>query len=193
MIKEIIEFENERIVQLPFFSSVNGLAELRNVSDGKVAPAIYKDKKWQSIQFTGLGTTYWRKNSDVNYSQVDSFTSGRAAYESIFDLVFIALTTRSEFPEDDNYSADRLAQSLIKAITLTGGDLKRSLKAQQLTVRPLSYSTNSAAIKEQEFTGITQRDFMQKDIAISIEFEVTVVAKNYCVDEVCTFDFPETV
>jgi hypothetical protein len=191
MIKDIIDYLNGRLGSLNYFSKNYSLCELQTFEGSKKMPVIYEGAKWTPVDLLGLGTTYWRKVSDVSFEEVDTMVSGRVLYESRFTLVLVAFTTRSEFPGDNNFSPDRLATGLIKTCTITGGDLMRSIGARKLSVRPSGYATNPEGIKESEFVGVDFSRFKDKDLAVAITFDVVITSQNICLEEPCGVSFPE--
>lgn len=187
MIAEIIQHMNIVLGGMPYFTENYGICELKPNKKGVTQPAQYVNGKWFTIPTNKYGLTYWRKTSDVNIEDVESFSQCDVDYESTFNLRLFCMTKRSQFPNDDAYSGDRLAATILKAIALTGGSLKRQINARHLTIRPTLYSTDTPQILTQEFNGIPQSDFKYVDLVIALDVDVTVIKRQPCIEDPCDY------
>jgi len=190
MISEIITYINDQLSGMPFFETNYGLCELKSFTrgnDSKTVPVYYSSGKWNKIDLTGLGKTYIRKTSDVSISEVENYASCDIDYETVYPLRLFALTKRSELENNDAYSGDRLAQTLIKAISLKGTDLKRDIKARHLTITASLYSDDSQEILQDEFSGASKSDFKHWDLVVAVDINVTVIKSTICIDDLCDY------
>lgn len=189
MIKTVIEHINAKIAAMPYFTNVYGLCEQRSFvrQSDKTVPARYVDGNWNAINLSEYGAAYWRKLSDVTIDEVENYASCDVDYETTFPLRLFCLTKRSEFPDDDAYSVERLASTIIKGITETGGDLKRNIGARQLTVRATTYSTDTDQIFSEEFTGAKRTDFKSWDLVIALDVNIKIIKSTQCMDDACDY------
>lgn len=187
MIAEVIEHMNNVLGGMPYFTENFGICELKPNGKGVTQPAQYVNGKWQQIPLNKYGLTYWRKTGNVNIEGVESFSQCDVDYESTFNLRLFCMTKRSQFPNDDAYSGDRLAATILKGIALTGGALKRQINARQLSIRPSLYSTDTPAIINQEFNGIPQADFNHVDLVIAIDVNVIIIKRQPCIEDPCDY------
>jgi len=190
MIQEVITHLNQILDGMPYFSENYGLCELKpkqNKGGEVVVPVQYIGGKWVQVPTNKYGLTYWRKTSDVTIEGVESFSQCDVDYEHNFSLRLFAMTKRSQFPEDDAYSGERLAATLVKGLALTGGNLKRQIKARHLAVRPSVYSTDTPQLISDEFSGIKPNDFKHVDLVVAIEVDITIIMRQPCMTDACNY------
>ena len=187
MIATIIEHMNAILSGMPYFSENYGICELKPNGKNVIQPVQYINGKWSAIPTNKYGLTYFRKASDVNIEAVESFSQCDNDYESTFNLRLFCMTKRSQFPNDDAYSGDRLAATILKGLAMTGGDLKRQIKARHLSIRPSLYSTDTTSIINQEFSGLSISDFKHVDLVIALDVDVTIIQRQPCIDDACEY------
>lgn len=189
MIGQVITHLNGILQGMPFFKTVYGICELKtNSSQSNISQPVYFDGfEWQQVQLSDYGYTYWRKNGDASGSEVDGLLSCTTEYENVYPLKLIAMTTRSQFPMDDAYSPDRLAATITKGITITGGDLKREINARALSIRVDSYSVNTEEIIDSELNNVSFSDYSHCDLIISMDVSVTIRQTTNCIVDACDY------
>ena len=188
MIAAIIDHMNGILSGMPFFSENYGICELKRNGKDVIQPVQYIGGKWQIIPTNKYGLTYFRKTSNVAIEPVQSFSQCDVDYQSTFNLRLFCMTKRSQFPSDDAYSGDRLASTILKGLAMTGGDLKRQIKARHLSIRPSLYSTDTEAIINQEFAGLNLNDFKHTDLVIAVDVNVVIIQRQPCIEDACDYE-----
>lgn len=193
MIKTVIDHLNSIISGMPFFTVVHGICEQKLTGRSDIETiSFWNGTEFKQIDLEGYGFTYWRKRSDITTDEVDNLVSCQSSYDTLIPLRFFALTTRSEFPSDDAYSADRLASTLIKALTLRNGPIKRQIGASSLVVKSIVYSTDTEKIITEEFKGLNRKDFRTKDLVVVLDVDINIVSVTACTIDACDYipEFP---
>ncbi len=187
MISEVITHLNSIIEGMPYFSTSYGVCEIKSKNKGVKQPVYYSDSKYHAVKPQGLGLTYWRKRDNVSMTEDEAFTS--CGLESTFAYRYrlFALTSRELFPSDDSFSPDRLSDTLIKALSLNGGDLKRTIGARALKVFASLYSTDSESILSSEFEGIKPADFRKCDLVVALDIDIDIRKDINCIEEACNY------
>lgn len=186
MIQEVIEYYNDIIGAMPYFSNVYGISELKTARE-ITRPVQYTGGDYENLKLNTKGTTYFRKRSDVNISEAQSQISCKTVYSFNVPLLLFALTKRENFPANNAYSADRLAASLIKGLTFRNGGLKQSLGAVSVTSKASLYSTDSQRIIREEFAGLSRNDFNHEDIIVGISIDLNITSYNDCLIDPCDY------
>lgn len=186
MISEVITYLNTVLDGMPYFSTNYGMCELKK-NKGVTQPIYYVGSKYDFVKPQGLGLTYWRKRDDVNMASTESYVS--CGNESVFTYRYrlFAMTSRELFPADDAFSPDRFADTILKGITLNGGNLKRSIGARSLKVFGSLYSTDTEKILSNEFTGTSVKDFRFCDLVISMDVDIEIRKDINCIEEACDY------
>lgn len=188
MFKEIIEHINERLENVPYFTVNYGFSELKTNGNNQKQPVYYSGGKLTVVKFNKLGISYIRKNGNTSTSRA---TNGNKACDPLLSMVtpitIFALTKRELFTEQDAFVADKVVESIIKEVAFEGGQFKREISAQSLSVIPTGYSTDSEAILLQENPGSGRNDFNQFDVVVSVQFNISVTAYHSCLANVCTY------
>lgn len=189
MIKEVIEYYNLLIGQMPYFSNIYGLAEIKTAKDVS-RPVIYSGVDYENLKFNTKGTTYFRKRADVSITETTNQISCSIVYVFNIPLRLTAVTKREDFPSDDSYSADRLASGLIKELTFKNGALKQQIGAVSVTSKSSGYSTNSQDIIQSELNGLRRNDFNHEDIVVGINIDLVVTSYTNCLQHPCEYTPP---
>lgn len=191
MIAEVIQHIDAVLDGMPFFSENYGFCELKTktTKGGQITqPIRYVGGKHGYLDLNQLGFTYWRQTGNITIDDNPTFVSGKVEYETTAAMRLFAMTKRSEFPENDAYSAHRLAATLIKALTIKGGKtLKDPIQVRKLKSVASLYSTNSEQILQQEFTGIPQSDFKKYDLVVAIDVNLIFVQQADCIIDACNY------
>lgn len=187
MISEVIQHLNAILSGMPYFTEVYGLSELKRNKKDVIVPVHYVDGKWEALKTNKYGMTYWRKTGDVPISGVESYSQCGNDYEFNYPLRLFCMTKRSQFPSNDAYSGDRLASTIMKAITMEGGDLKRTIGARKLSIAPTIYSTKSESILQQEFSGLNISDYKHIDLVIALDVDVNITMPKPCIEDPCDY------
>lgn len=185
MIEQVLTYFNTILAGYKLFTANYGMCELKSTGDGVKVPVYYQGGKWHSVKFNRAGISYYRKRNDVAISDIDSVASCQIIQQFQYPLMLVCVVRRDLTPTDSVFTPDELAAQLVKDLTFTGGDLKRQIKATQLTVRTTIYSTNSEQILQEELSGVSNIDFSRYDLAIALQINVTINTKIDCIDDIC--------
>ena len=191
-IEAAINWMNVQLEAMPFFSNVYGLCELKPNGQGVSEPVFFvaASETPQKVKFNKLGSTYFRKRGafTITENTDDNMRSCDTLYTFNAPLRLFALTKRKEFPMSNAFAADRLSQTLVKALTTQNGQLKTQMAVNRVEIRARAYSTDSATIKSDELAGLTSVvDFKHYDIIIAIDIDIVVVAYSNCLEEACEY------
>lgn len=190
-IQDPIEYMIAQLEAMPFFTTVYGLSELLDNGQGKIVPVHFPNgsTKPENIKINKLGAAYFRKRDNIGIAenQNQNFQSCSTLYTYTVPLRLIAITKREYFPSNNAYSADRLASTIIKAITTENGQLKRDMNVQRVTIRARKYSTDIRTVKNQEFQGVDNPQFNLEDIAVALDVDVRIDAYAQCLEEACSY------
>lgn len=190
MISEVITHLNAIISGMPYFTNVYGLTELKakpNRQDQVICPVYFDGTKYVQIEPNHIGTTYWRELSSTSINEGESFGSCDIEFDVNHSFRLFCMTRRSEFPNDDAYSAHRLAATMIKALSLRGGSLMRSINARNLKIIPSLYSVDSRQLLSTEFSGLNLSDFKFWDIILALDFDIFIKTRQSCMTDVCDY------
>ncbi len=187
MIETIIQYYTNIIGAMPYFSNVYGLVELKE-SSGITRPVQRVGKKMWPVKLNTTGTSYFRKRSDVTIDESVSQVSCNVLYSFTIPLRLIAIVKRANFPMDNEFSADKLAATLIKGLTFKNGDLKKQIGAVSVVGSAKLYSTDTQQIMKDELTGFDSRsDFNHDDIIVGINIDLTITTYKRCIIDPCDY------
>lgn len=186
MIQQVIEYYNTVLESMPYFSNVYGIAESK-LAKGVTRPVVFIDGAYHNVKFNTKGTTYFRKRADVTITETQSQISCNIVYSFNVPLVLFALVKRENFPADNAYSSDRLAASLIKALTFKNGNLKQQIGANSVISKASLYSTNSQKILSEELIGVDRNDFNHGDIIVGINIDLVISSYQNCLVDPCEY------
>lgn len=190
-IQDPIEYMIAHLEAMPFFTTVYGLSELLDNGKGKIVPVHFPNGaiKPKEIKINKLGAAYFRKRERIGITENKSqnFQACATLYTYTVPLRLVAITKREYFPLNNAYSADRLASTIVKAITTENGQLKRDMNVQRVTIRARTYSTDIRTVKNEEFQGIENPQFNLEDIAVALDVDVRIDAYAQCLEEACSY------
>lgn len=188
MIKASIDFINGKLEPLNYFEKSFGLCEVI-VKGDKSFPAEYKSKgEYKQINDFDKynGVSYIRKAGDVSISDQDNTLEACGILSSVtIPLRLIAVVPRKKLDCDDNYSEDVIAQTIMRALLIKGGDLKVSLSARQARIQVDSYSTDSISILTGEYGRLPKRDINYKFAYLALDLSVIALVTHDCLTRDC--------
>jgi hypothetical protein len=189
MLEKIIEYLNLKLKLTKYFEHNYSLAEIRKSSDNKDRPVIY-DSKGNAIDINNLskyyGVSYFRKNDiSISFDSADLHPANGNTLIVNFPLRLVVAIRKSELTKDDNYSEDRVAQTIIKQLSDNTSDLRKLINAKAVRVSVANYSTNNNAILGQEFSGFNQFDIDYSIAYLSFTVNVEVRATKSCIESEC--------
>ena len=186
-IESVVNYINTLLEAMPYFSNVYGLAEIKTGKDGVRQPVIYLDGRYRNVKFNTKGTTYLRKRDvfSLAESPFNQLACGNM-YRITMPIRLIATTKRTLFPADNAYSSDRLSGTLIKAVTNTTKQLRAQMEVQQVSVKAISYSTDTETVKSQELLEVS-KNLPLDWIACAIDIDVVVDTYANCIEDACEY------
>lgn len=156
MKEAVITYLNGRLQETEYLSRILCLCEM--VKQGEQTyPAQYKGKGQYAMvaDFDKHdGTSYWVADGKETFRQNDTNTTGCGILYDISIPVKLIAVSRKVKGTDDEYSSDRLGDSLISSLTLNNAALKVALKAKKVQVLVESKSTDRTQILSDQFQGI---------------------------------------
>lgn len=185
MIKQVVDRSNSLILATSFFDATYGLCEQKQYNSNE-AIAIWDGTKFITIKHNiDPSFVYWRKTGDISTSVIDDqFISGKVAYDISIPLRLVAILNRTETPENDEYSPDRMALYLIKLCTFRGKNHGIDIPARKIQMSSTDYSTDTENILDEEMPNLKLKDYKKIKSVISIDFELEVVIRAECIDSV---------
>jgi hypothetical protein len=191
MLNNLIEFLQLKVAGVSYMDKVYGLAEHVSKNEKK-APFIYCSKgEYKEILIDkNKATTYFRKAGNVGLTTeiIDSGVACRSYYNISVPLVLNVFIEKKHLPIDDEFTDDRVASDLIKAITTKTGDLRKLLKAKKVNVSVSSYSNNNEDILRREYVNYDLNEINFKWVVLSLNISVSVIIDTLCFNEICDID-----
>lgn len=188
MIEPVIDFYIQTLQGMPYFEDVYGLCEMKDNGKGVVMPVFYDGSKWKPVKYNKAGVAYMRQRSAVRIEQGNSMRSHEPMQVFTVDLRVVALTKRKTFPNDDELSAHRLANTIVKAFTFDNPHpLRIQAKAAKLKSAARLYTTDSRVVKNEELQNLETKDFSYDDIAVAVDIELIVTTYNQCIVDPCDY------
>lgn len=188
MIKATITYINGKLDPLNYFEKLYGLCEII-VKGDKTFPAEYKSKgEYKQISDFDKynGVCYIRKNGDVSISDETNTLQACGILSNVnIPLKLVIIIPRKKLDCDDNYSEDVIAQTIIRALITRSPDFKVALNARQASINIDSYSTDSIAVMEGEYSNFGKKDINYKFAYLSLDISVTALVTHDCLTQDC--------
>lgn len=182
MIKDIIDRSNQALQGMPWFDQTYGLCEQKTYDQNK-AIVYWNGTKYLPVKYNVVnGLVYWRKTSSVSFDSIeDTYVSGKIDYDQNVSLRLVGLLKKTDSPNNDEYSPDRIAASMIKACSFRGKNLGLWPTARMIEFSAESYLTDSEEIIDEELEGLELKDYKKFDILIAIDFDLQVISRSECI------------
>lgn len=188
MIKNAVEYINTKLETLNYFEKSYGLCEIILKSD-KSFPAEYHTKgEYKQINNFDKynGVSYIRKSGDISISDADDTLLACGVLSNVsMPLKLVVIVPRSKLECDDKFSEDVIAQTIIRAITVRGGDFRSALGARQASMSITSYSTDSLSILAEEYSNAKKKDINYKYAYLSLEISIEATVTQDCLTRDC--------
>jgi hypothetical protein len=188
MIKEIINYIDVQLALTGYFQKQWGLVELVGI-DGKTAPRKYCGKsEWkQVLDFDSKhGHCYIRRNGNISVAENDAQNSISCAklYDISIPLKLVAVIKRKFLSEDNEFSADVAADTVMKYVSLQSHTLATAIKAKRVNIGLVSRSVNMAEILRGEKQEIN-RELPYEYVMFSLDLNVVITSRRECIVEEC--------
>ena len=185
MIQNIIEYFNTRLSGTGYFESIFGLC-VKITRDAETFPALYAgDGEFRNvIDFdTNAGTVYWRKAGDYTIvpSDIASPVAGKRMVTVTMPMRVVFVIKKSDLPNDNNYSIEKLAMQLIRVMTEKAYDLKSALKARNMSVNVNRLMDDPTKVWQSEFDKNKQVRF--EWAVFSLDMNIVVDIMENCIIE----------
>ena len=148
-------------------------------------PAVRNGNDFDKIDLDkkdGIG--YWRKIADVTLDKADSIYSCGISYTTSIPLRFVGFVKREKLPSPDQYTDDKLCQTIISRITTNSNLLRSALKAQKVEVLARSYTTDTEKIVREEYEEVQFKPRYAYSY-IAIDVQLTITTSNNCIPGLC--------
>lgn len=188
MLSTIIDHINE---QIPAGLVAKKYCLVEQVTDGeKTYPASYiGNGQYKHIDLDKSGgLSYVRKNGDITQSDVEddsNLIAGKKLIERTTPLKMVIAIPRSKTGGDSPYLQERVADTIISAITENSKALRTEVGAKSITIFVTTHSTNRTEIKDGEYTGAEITDINYNYIYISLDIEIEVLIRAECLTTIC--------
>lgn len=199
MLEIIICYLIAKLKPTNYFETLFPLAELIRTSGKSDAfrPVVYLangQAKDISVYDHFNGVCYFRETGKETSEEINKGNC-RTELQIQHPLRLVGCVPKSKLTKDDNYSDDRIANSLRKVLTENGGLLKNYLKANSLSISVSSISKNHREILSEEYPGTEFKDINLNYSLVAIDFNVTVAIYADCIESECNinvsdFEFP---
>lgn len=189
MLEKIITYLNVLLEGTNYFERVFELAELVQDAKGKITPKAYCTKSnWEEVtkpdKYNGLA--YWRKNGNISVeNSAESFPA--CGFEMVinYPMKFVCFVPKSKLQKDDCYSDDRIAETIIKTLTLSDATLKKQVGAKLLETSVSSFTTDNKVIIGEEYDGVEFTNIRFKYSYLSIDFNFKIIINKSCLTTNC--------
>lgn len=185
MIRQISSYFESRI--LPFVQKYYPLAILK--TDGEITkPVAYVGKaNYQNINLDNFnGTAYIRQDGQA--TSVETGRQDKACKVELsmtYPVRLVFAIPREKTGRDDAFADDELVSHLVSALSGKNGALKASLKANSVSVLPVSWTTDAREVWNQETSGTGVIEPNMKLIYGAVNFAVTVEVYADCIESSC--------
>jgi hypothetical protein len=188
MIKATIEYINSKLAALNYFEQSFGLCEI--ISKGqKTFPAEYLNNgEYRQINNFDKynGVSYLRKRGDISISDAENtIESCKLLNRVVIPLRLVCIVPRKKLDCDNNYSEDVIAKTIMREILAKGGNFKIALDARQARLQVDSYSTDSMAILNEEYSNYPKKDINYKYAYLALDLTMTALVTQDCLTRDC--------
>lgn len=182
MLEIIIAYINSRIASLGHFQELKSLCEILKKDDISF-PAEYCTKdEYKQIDFDSYkGLVYHRLTGEVSRSEAAGENSGCETYiVQTYPVRTIFSVPKDILKTDNNFIDIKIAENVVNAITLKNSKiLTANLKADVVSIKIKSYSTDREKIWKEEYEGV-EMVVNYKDILGAIEYDIVVEGSLSC-------------
>jgi hypothetical protein len=189
MLEKIITYLNTKLEATNYFEKVFELAELVANSSGKTTPKAYCTKSnWEEVtkpdKYNGLA--YWRKAGNVSIdNSVESFPACGFEMTVSYPMKFVAFVPKEKLQKDDCYSDDRIAETIIKTLTISDSTLKKQIGAKLCEITATNYITDNKVILNEEYEGVDFKNIKYKYSYLSVSFNFKLIINKSCLTTNC--------
>jgi len=192
MIQAIVSYLQAVLVASNYFEKVYPLCEiLENPNEKK--PAHYKCLgQYEDINIDHEnGTAYFLRDGDPTYSPYSGnlITDSCSDFLTVkFPLKAILTVPKAKLSTDDEYTDDRIAQTLVALMGAQTYALKVSLNAKDINIFSPKYSTDKLRILKDQYGANATREPNYKLAYLSLSLSVEVVVNSNCLTTECNLN-----
>lgn len=189
MLEKIICYLTGKLEDTGYFQKIFPFVELIQKGDN-LRPAEYLGKgQYKDVtRFDHYnGMAYLRKVGSTRTSKDDEFSEVPCDTTLKFEysLRLVVCVPKSSLTKDDEFSDERMTNTIISALTGESGSIKPQLKALSVTIIPSQVITNNKDVLNEEYPGFALADINYKYAYAAIDFLVTVHIKQSCITTEC--------
>lgn len=189
MIESIVSYLKTVLEASDYFEKVFPLCEIRENPNEK-KPAHYKCKgQYEDINIDHEnGLAYFLRDGDPSFSVYTGamLTDSCATYLTVrYPLKAILTVPKAKLPTDDEYTEDRIAQSLIALIGDNTAALKVTLNAKEVSFFIPKYSTHKMGILREQYGTTATNEPNYKLAYLSLSITAEVVIDEDCIEPEC--------
>lgn len=188
MIKATIEYINSKLAVLNYFEKSFGLSEIITKGD-KTFPAEYNSNgEYKQINnFDSYnGVSYLRKRGDVSISDESNTLQACGILSNVnIPLTMVVVIPRKKLHCDDQFSEDVIAQTIMRTLITKDASLRVALRARTARIQVDSYSTDSVAILNGEYSNYPKKDINYKYAYLSLDLSIIATVTNDCLTQDC--------
>lgn len=185
MLSNIIPYLNIQLDTLGYFAKIWELCDQFEKDDKRTVQQYCGNGKFKMVSewSNNQGTSYWRKTGDIRIaaSDTDTMVACDRLLTVTIPLRFVGVIPKNRLPEDDAYSADRMAMTILTALSGSGASLKSILKSRKVT---FNVGTISDTIYKTEFSGEIPFDF----VCVGIDMDIEILINQSCLVNECDYN-----
>ena len=188
MLETIINFQNAKFENLSYFNKVFGRSETITVK-AKFAPHHYiGNGEYVNVSDFDLygGSLYWRKTGKIGVTDIsaESLIGSRKLVEVTMPMRIVVTIPKAKLLSDDAYSAERVANTLVRTIQENNETLKTAIAARLLTFEITGWEDDPQVVKKQEYSG---RDISPDLVYMAMDIDVVIQADASCLSTECEY------
>jgi hypothetical protein len=190
MLEKIICYLTGKLNETEYFQKIFPFVELIQKGDN-LRPAEYLGKG----QFKDVtrfdhynGMAYFRKAGSTKTSEGDDEISEvpcSLLLKFEYPLRLVMCVPKEKLTKDDEFSDERMTNTILSVVTGEGGAIKNQLKALEVTFIPTQVITSNKDVLNDEYPGFSINDINYKYAYAAIDLTVTVQIKQSCLQTEC--------